>query len=1134
MRNSIRFKYGKAVFQLNGFIFEDYTATMETNKNYTLLLNKLERFIRKYYKNRLIQGAILSLSILLALYLTLSGAEYFGHFSKSIRAVLFFSGVSAAAWVLYHYIFLPLAGLYKIRKTISHEDAAAIIGTHFFEVKDALLNTLQLKAMESDETKTLIDASIAQRIENFRWVNFNVAINFNNNLKYLRWTIVPLLALVIILFTNSSILTEAPKRIIRYNTHFEKPAPFYFELLNEDLNTFQNQSFVVSVEIGGEVLPAEVFTEIKGNRFKMKTDGKGRFTHIVENLQNNTQFSFWADGIYSKAFEIRVLPKSVLKQFDLDLQYPAYTSRKPEKLSNTGDVIVPEGTNISWLFKTINTDSVSMNFDNRTVNLLESKNGFFKHKLRATTTSTYSISLKNKFSRFSDSTVYRIDVVTDKYPNISLTENADSQSVKVLYFTGEINDDYGFTGLNFYYRNTKKTEKFEKMPVSIQNNLLRQQYFLVWDLGETQLTPGDGFEYYFEVADNDGIRGAKKVKTPLKQYNIPTTEELNEESKQNMRALQNQLKDAMEKSKKLVQQLKDIERKLLDKKNMDWQEKKQLEELLKKQDNLKKQIEEIKKQIEQNNFKDKEFNLHNEQILQKQEQLQELFKDLFNDEMKQMMEELQKLMEQNNKEAIKEQLDKMQLNEKDLEKQLDRMIDMYKQLDFEKTLEKQLEKLDELIQEQKKLADETEKNQKPENELQKKQEELQKELDSISEAFKELEKLDEELEKENGFDNPEEELKEIGADMDAGKEQLEKKRKKDAAKKQKDAADKMQKLKEKIEQDKAKMEEEQQMEDYNALRQILENLIYLSKSQESLMREMESVNNYNPKYVELVQKQKDIGDDMKLVEDSLKALSKRVVMLSSYINTELGKINYNLNKSMSNFANREVRSGRGRQQYAMTSMNNLAVMLSEILKNMQDDMQQNGSGSAQCKNPKKGKSGKKKPNKGDPKKMQQMQKELGEQLKKMKGKMEQGQQPGSSEWAKTAAQQEAIRRMLEQMKQDAKQEGAGKEAGELKKTLEEMEKIEKDLVNKRLSLETLKRIQQIETRLLEHEKSLMEREQDPKRESNEGKPTERQLPPSLADYLKQKEKENEQLRSIPPDLKPYYREKTKEYLKRAN
>jgi hypothetical protein len=155
-------------------------------------------------------------------------------------------------------------------------------------------------------------------------------------------------------------------------------------------------------------------------------------------------------------------------------------------------------------------------------------------------------------------------------------------------------------------------------------------------------------------------------------------------------------------------------------------------------------------------------------------------------------------MEQNNKEAIKEQLDKMQLNEKDLEKQLDRMLDMYKQLDFEKQLEKNLEKLDELIQEQRKLADETEKNQKPVNELQKKQEELQKELDSLSQEFKELEKLDEELEKENGFDNPEQDLKEIGADMDAGKEQLEKKRKKDAAKKQKDAADKMQKLKEKI------------------------------------------------------------------------------------------------------------------------------------------------------------------------------------------------------------------------------------------------------------------------------------------------------------------------------------------------
>src|SRR5690606_31904973 len=117
------------------------------------------------------------------------------------------------------------------------------------------------------------------------------------------------------------------------------------------------------------------------------------------------------------------------------------------------------------------------------------------------------------------------------------------------------------------------------------------------------------------------------------------------------------------------------------------------------------------------------------------------------------------------------------------------------------------------------------------------------------------------------------------------------------------------------------------------------------------------------------------------------------------------------------------------------------------------------------------------------------------------------------------------------MKKQMQQEGKGKEAGELQKTIDEMEKIEKDLVNKRLNLETLKRQKDIETRLLEHEKAERERDQDKKRESKEGKQQERKVPPALEEYLKQKERENELLKNVPPELRPYYKEKIREYFR---
>jgi hypothetical protein len=94
-----------------------------------------------------------------------------------------------------------------------------------------------------------------------------------------------------------------------------------------------------------------------------------------------------------------------------------------------------------------------------------------------------------------------------------------------------------------------------------------------------------------------------------------------------------------------------------------------------------------------------------------------------------------------------------------------------------------------------------------------------------------------------------------------------------------------------------------------------------------------------------------------------------------------------------------------------------------------------------------------------------------------------------------------------------------------------MNKIETDLVNKRLDSEMLKRQQDITTRLLEAEKAERQREFDNKRKAETASEKKRELPPSLKEYIKKREAELEMYKTVSPALRPYYKYLVDEYYK---
>jgi hypothetical protein len=223
------------------------------------------------------------------------------------------------------------------------------------------------------------------------------------------------------------------------------------------------------------------------------------------------------------------------------------------------------------------------------------------------------------------------------------------------------------------------------------------------------------------------------------------------------------------------------------------------------------------------------------------------------------------------------------------------------------------------------------------------------------------------------------------------------------------------------------------------------------------------------------------------------------------------------------------------QQFALTSMNNLALMLMESMKDMQEQQKQsqskcNKAGNGSCNKP----GGKGKPKKASARELQQ---QLNRQMEAMKKSMEQQSKQGqtgkpqqsmSEQFAKMAAQQEAIRKMLQDYQSELKmQNGVGDKS--LDKIIEDMQKTEKELVNKQITQQTINRQKDITTRLLQSERADMEREKDKERKSNEARQVPNMNPPKDWNFDRQQNQQNEMLRSVPANLNYYYKSKANNY-----
>jgi hypothetical protein len=498
------------------------------------------------------------------------------------------------------------------------------------------------------------------------------------------------------------------------------------------------------------------------------------------------------------------------------------------------------------------------------------------------------------------------------------------------------------------------------------------------------------------------------------------------------------------------------------------------------------------------------------------------------------------MQQQMSKDEMQKKMEQIKLNNKEIEKQLDQNLEIFKKMEIERKFSDIVSQLEELKQKQEELRSQLSDNQNITEEQKKKQDSINKAFDEIKKDLEQAKKENQNLENPIRINTAEDKQQQAEKSLEQAMQQMQNGNSKQAKSSQKEAEDAMEEMAEALQNSMSESEKEENKEDAEMIKRLLKNIVIVSKQQENIEEEMKNITVNNKRYPVLLKEQQSLNKNIRHISDSLYALGKRQAAVANVINQELKNMEHYSNDVMSDLlamntvfvSGYKNNSAIRNQQLLMTSLNNVAVLLAESLDKM-DKQNMSGSGKG-SKSGKKKSGGENSTGKSSAQSARELQEQLNKQLEQMKQQMgkqeggQKGQASMSEQLARSAAQQEAVRKMMQDAMNEMKAQGL-KPSNDMQKILDDMEKTEKELVNKIVNQNTLKRQQDILTRLLEHEKAELKREQEERRQSQEAKQQNFKVPEEVIKKQQNSQQEIENIRKIQPVLRPFYKQEVQRY-----
>ena len=354
-------------------------------------------------------------------------------------------------------------------------------------------------------------------------------------------------------------------------------------------------------------------------------------------------------------------------------------------------------------------------------------------------------------------------------------------------------------------------------------------------------------------------------------------------------------------------------------------------------------------------------------------------------------------------------------------------------------------------------------------------------FDKISKELKNLANDNKQLTQPLQIPQMIEEKEEVKVSLLKAKEKLANNQKETAKKLQKKVSKQLQLMSQLMQKSIADFQQNSIDENIDDLRKILKNLVTFSFKQEDLLVKFNTMSIGHPDFGNELKNQNELKTYFEHIDDSLFVLSMRLPQLTAKIQTELSGAHYNLDESLDNLSENKFDLAGSNQQYVMTSVNNLADVLSSLLNDMQNNM---------------GSSGKKGKGKSFSlptliEKQKGLSEKIKEGLKRKKGsqnnkKGSEGSKGEGEEDEQSSGELFKLYQQQNELKQQLKEALGlmGADYNKINKVLKTMEQLENDILEKGFNSETIQRMQQLEYQLLKLDNALLKQGKNKKRKSN--------------------------------------------------
>ncbi len=698
---------------------------------------------------------------------------------------------------------------------------------------------------------------------------------------------------------------------------------------------------------------------------------------------------------------------------------------------------------------------------------------------------------------------------------------------------------------------------------------------------DLDLVPGDVLMFYLEVADNDAVSGYKTTASGMHTIRFPSLTDRFEALDEKQDDFERSLEDLLNDSEDIKKSFDDLRDELRRDQEGDWNDERMVEQLQDRQSELDERISDLTDKMESMVDQMSESDLLSPETMERFNDLKKVVEEISSPELREALERLKEAMMNLDLTEMQQSLGDFEFNEEQFRDRIERALELFKRLRTEQKLQEASKRADDLAKREEELAEKTDRlnsdkdssepqpdvsesaqektgdqedsaqtdenatpkgDEKSESESGEDQakteqseessppdkEQLAAEQERAAEDMEQLEKLLEEIQEQMQEIQPapSDEMDEavdrmqqenLQQQMQQNAQQLRQSSFNKAQKGQRQMQQSLQQLSQQLDQMQQEMSGEQLAANLAALRRALDDVLTLSLEEEQLRDDVRDLSSRDAGLRTFAQQQAELQDGLKFVADSLSELSREIPQMSRDIQTHAGAATIDMERAVAEMTERRGQQALGFQKSAMTNLNELALLLSELMQNMQNQMSGMGGMSMQQM-------------------MQQLQQmagqqgQINEQIQQFLNDM-QGSRLGQDmqeRLRQMSAQQDALRQQLEEMGE--KSNGAAdKLLGDLDQIARQMQETIKEMQARQIDQKTYERQQQILTRLLDAQRSMRERGREQKREGKTGEDFQRSSPADLSPSERAERLRRELLRALEAGYAPDYEELIKRY-----